>query len=122
MDATLKTAAYARPTPATAGTQGKIGRYAASFGISLALTSLFNAALVVVKELNEATVLEAMKRATGHHWITHGVLDIVLFLVLGFALAGWAGRFANRQQAVLAAIGAGVLLGALTIAAFYLFH
>ncbi|MBI3436853.1 MAG: hypothetical protein HY056_17515, partial [Proteobacteria bacterium] len=50
-----------------------VNKYTASFGLSLGLTSLFNALLVVIKETNEDTVLAWMK-ASGHHWVTQGVL------------------------------------------------
>src|SRR6185436_13492357 len=64
----------------------QIGIYTASFGVSLGLTSVFNALLVVIKEMNEHTVLAWMK-AAGHHWVTHGALDLAVFIILGFALA-----------------------------------
>jgi hypothetical protein len=28
-----------------------------------------------------------MKAATGHHWVTHGVLNLIVFLVLGWSLS-----------------------------------
>ena len=37
-----------------------ISKYTASFGISLAITSVLSALLVVVKELNENSVLAGM--------------------------------------------------------------
>ena len=64
-----------------------LGRYTVSFGVSLAITSVLNALLVVVKELNENTLLAWMKQVTPHHWITHGLFDLIVFAVLGFALA-----------------------------------
>jgi len=69
-----------------------IGRYAASFGIALGITSLVNALLVVLKETYQTTVLAAMTAATGHHWVSQGVIDLAVFLVLGLAL----GRTSDR--------------------------
>jgi hypothetical protein len=58
----------------------------------------------------------------GHHWTTHGVAVIVLFIVLGFVLAGavkpesWgAGKLGNT-------ILWSVVIGAVALAAFYLLH
>jgi hypothetical protein len=100
---------------------GEIGTYTASFGISLGLASLFNALLVIIKETNETTVLAWMK-AAGHHWVTQGVLDFVVFIVLGFALAKfWQERRTTPGKVTAAAVG-GVVVGALIIAAFYLRH
>jgi len=44
-----------------------LGRYTISFGLSLAVTSILSALLVVLKELSDKTVLEWMKRVTIHH-------------------------------------------------------
>ena len=63
-----------------------LGKYTVSFGLALAITSLFSALLVVAKELSDKTLLPLMKQATGHHWITHTVVDVILFLALGFLL------------------------------------
>jgi hypothetical protein len=65
----------------------EIGKYTKSFGISFAITSIVSAILVIVKESNEETVLAWMKAAAGHHWITHGVFDLILFVFLGWVLS-----------------------------------
>ena len=65
----------------------EIGKFTRSFGLSFAITSIVSAILVIVKESNEDTVLAWMKAATGHHWITHGLLDLILFVVLGWVLS-----------------------------------
>ena len=97
-----------------------LGKYTVSFGLALAVTSLLSALLVVAKESNEATVLAWMKAATGHHWVTHGVIDVVLFLVLGFvfAQAGWGARMGGTALAT--SIGISVLLSSLIIAGFFI--
>lgn len=98
-----------------------LGKYTVSFGLALAVTSLLSALLVVAKESNEATVLAWMKAASGHHWITHGVVDVVLFLVLGFvfAQAGWGARMSGTALATI--IGISVLLSSLIIAGFFMY-
>jgi hypothetical protein len=65
----------------------ELGKYTKSFGLSFAITSLISALLVVVKETHEESVLAWMKSATGHHWVTHGVLDLILFGLIGWVLA-----------------------------------
>lgn len=100
--------------------RAEIGRYTASFGLSLGITSVLSALLVVIKESNEETVLAWMKAATGHHWVTHGILDVVIFLVLGFALAGIAAPLRARPMLVAALGIGGVVLGALIVVGFYL--
>ena len=56
-----------------------------SFGLSLAICSLLNAALVVVKESSQR-VAGLMQRLTGHHWITHCAAILVIFFGIGFSL------------------------------------
>jgi hypothetical protein len=100
----------------------ELGKFTRSFGLSLAITSVFSALLVVVKELNEHSVLAWMKAATGHHWVTHGVLDIILFVVLGLILAqtgGGRGVQISSKSLINTIIGAVVVSG-LIIAGFYL--
>lgn len=56
------------------------------FGLSAAIVSVVNGLLVIVKETNDP-VMQWMKALTGHHWKTHGLFDILLFLALGFILS-----------------------------------
>ncbi len=65
----------------------ELGKFTRSFGLSFAITSILSALLVVVKETNQDTVLAWMKVATGHHWVTHGLVDLVIFVSLGWLLA-----------------------------------
>ncbi len=62
-----------------------MGKFAASFGWSLVVTSLLFAVLVVVKE-RVLSVRQWLDQATGSDWITHALLTVVVFLVLGFML------------------------------------
>jgi hypothetical protein len=93
-----------------------------AFGLSLAVTSVINALLVVAKERSPA-VQAGMKRLTGHHWITHSAGIIVLFFVMGWLLAktnGGRGVTLTFQNLLRTLVG-GVVLGALIIVGFYLF-
>lgn len=97
----------------------EIGTYTASFGISLGVTSVFNALLVIIKETNETTVLAWMK-AAGHHWVTHGVLDLMVFVVLGFALAQLGESWRATPNQVTAIAVGGVVIGGMIVAGFFL--
>lgn len=65
----------------------ELGKFTRPFGLSFAITSILSALLVVVKETNPDTVLAWMKAATGHHWVTHGIVDLLVFVFLGWLLA-----------------------------------
>lgn len=100
----------------------EIGKYGRSFGLSFAITSLFSALLVILKETNPHTVMAWMKAATPHHWITHTLLDLIIFVILGVVLAR-----ANEGQGIKMSpdklnsfiVGAFVISG-LIIAGFFL--
>jgi len=92
-----------------------------SFGIALALCSVINALLVVVKEKSRA-VAAVMQKMTGHHWITHSAVIVVSFL-----LCGWFLSLLNGGRGPQVAAGrlrhivtAGVITGGLIIMGFYL--
>ena len=99
-----------------------VSKHTTSFGLALALCSVVNALLVVVKEKSSA-VQAAMQKITGHHWITHSAGVVVLFILLG-----WLLTLANPGQGLklttnrlLGIIVAGVIAGGLIITGFYLF-
>jgi hypothetical protein len=100
----------------------EIGRYGRSFGLSFAITSLFSALLVILKETSEHTVMAWMKAVTPHHWITHTLLDLILFVILGWALAkgnNGQGIKISSDKLNNMIVGAFVISG-LIIAGFYL--
>ncbi len=94
----------------------RLSKYTVSFGLALAITSVFSALLVVVKELSENTVMAFMKRATGHHWVTHSLLDVLVFLALGFLLTKVQISSTRLIQVIIGA----TIIGAVIISGFYL--
>jgi hypothetical protein len=62
---------------------GDLTGAAAGFGVAAAIAILFNTALAWIKDTFEP--LNAfMASLTGHHWRTHGIVDVVVFLALGY--------------------------------------
>jgi len=100
----------------------ELGRYTKSFGLSFAITSLFSALLVIVKETSQSTVLAMMTAATGHHWITHGILDLLVFFFLGWLLAqshnGQGVSITGRS--LIVCIVASLVISWMIIAGFYI--
>lgn len=98
-----------------------LGKYTESFGLSLAITNVISALLVVAKENSEA-LMAWMNALTGHHWVTHGVLVLGLFLMLGLLLprlprGGWT---RPGSDAIAIAIAVSVVASGLIIAGFFL--
>jgi hypothetical protein len=100
----------------------ELGKYTKSFGLSFAITSLLSALLVVVKETNEDTVLAWMKAATGHHWVTHGLVNLILFFFFGWLLARLNhGEGVNiKAGSLVMSIVASLVISWLIIAGFYI--
>ena len=98
-----------------------IGKYTIAFGVSLAVTSLFSAVLVVLKESNKS-LLGWMAKATGHHWATHGLIAIIVFLSVGYGLAQINAKQGLRMDPnrFIAMIVSAIIVSGLIIAGFYL--
>ena len=91
-----------------------------AFGLALALASVVNGLLVVVKESSPA-VQAGMQKLTGHHWITHSAIILGLFLITGALLTrvrGGRGPALSFGQ-FLGTLVAGVVTGGLIILGFY---
>ncbi len=99
-----------------------VSKRSVSFGLSLAIASIVNAIIVCVKEKNE-TVMNGMKKLTGHHWITHTVIVLAVFALFGVIFSrmnGGQGRKITIGWLVRTVIG-GVAVAGLIIVGFYLF-
>jgi len=98
-----------------------VSKYTISFGLSLALSSVVNALLVVVKEKSH-TVTAVMQKITGYQWVTHVAIILILFAFFGW----WFARINNGQGPKIAVnrltktIVAGIVAGGLVITGFYL--
>jgi hypothetical protein len=98
-----------------------IRRYGTAFGGSLFIASLANALLFAAKE-NSPALMEWMQRATGHHWLTHSIAVLLLFMLLGIAFAVLVPALMRRpgDNSMAASIAANVLVGAALIVGFLL--
>jgi hypothetical protein len=63
-----------------------VSKYTVSFGLSAALACVVNALLVIAKEKSPA-VQAGMQRLTGHHWVTHSTIVLVMFGFFGWLFA-----------------------------------
>ena len=98
-----------------------LDKLSAGFGVSFLIASIFNGLLIVAKE-SYAPLKDWMKSLSGHHWITHGIFVIVLFIVLGYLFSG-AGLVkkidADRTSGLVIA---GTVLGGLIVLGFFCKH
>ena len=98
-----------------------VSKYTISFGLALALASVLNALLVVVKE-KSPRVQAGMKALTGHHWITHAAIVLALFVAFGLVFAwGKGGQGMTLPvNRLIKTIVAGVIVAGGIIVGFYL--
>lgn len=61
------------------------GPASTAFALSAAIACLFNTALAWAKDAY-APLNKFMASLTGHHWVTHGLADCVVFLGLGLLI------------------------------------
>ena len=89
-----------------------LGRASAGFAMAAAITILFSTVLACVKDAYKP-LNNYMNSLAWHNWITHGFVDVILFISLGmiFSKSGMAERIAPRRLIsflVTAVIVAGV--------------
>jgi len=103
-------------------TEDSLSNFTVSFGISFAVASVASALLVIAKE-RDPSLMASMKSATGHHWSTHSLFAILLFLVVGLALTRVNGGRGVRMtsRGLVKTIVGGVMIGTLLIGGYYLF-
>ena len=96
-----------------------------AFGASLSygITALFNAILTVIKETNES-VEDFLKGTFGHHWIGHGILVLIVFIILTIVFS-YAIKVEELDESktniMVYTIFFGTLLSVLIIAGFFAF-
>jgi hypothetical protein len=76
-------AASRADTPVGSATQ--VDGAVVGYGLAAAIVIVFNTLLAWIKD-SYAPLNSLMAHLSGHHWRTHGLVDVVLFLILGFAL------------------------------------
>ena len=104
---------------ATTDTNEFIASSTSGFGLSYAITSILSALLVVLKERSEA-VHNGLTAITGNHWVTHGVLNLIVFLVLGFVFYRIGGGIRMTANALIATIFGATVISGLIIAGYFI--
>ncbi len=96
-----------------------LGKKTTGYSIAAAIAILFNTVLTWVKETNPA-VNVAMKNLLGHHWITHGVAVVLVFVVVGYLLSRVPSVRRTRGNLVTTLLVVSVLAGGLGLVVLFL--
>jgi len=92
----------------------------AGYGLAAAIAIVFNTLLAWVKDSVPA-LNAAMKAAMGHHWITHGVVDVIVFVILGVILSRSAVSHNISGTALAKTIVVAAVMGGGGLAVWFLF-
>jgi len=93
------------------GNAPKLGPASAAFALSASATFIFNTLLAWVKDSVPA-LNTFMASLTGHHWTTHSIFDLIVFVGLGFIFmkTGTAQRM-DGMTLVRVVIGSAIISG-----------
>lgn len=98
----------------------QVDKTVVAYGLSFAIASILSALLVILKE-KSASVGELLAAITGHHWVTHSLLYVIVFLVLGWALSkanGGNGIAMTAKSLLTSIIGSWVISGVIIVGFF----
>jgi hypothetical protein len=118
---TVRLRAEYRETRIDVGRMSELDRASSAYALSAAVTVVFSTILTWAKE-TYAPLHDFMASLTGHHWTTHGIAAVAVFLLLGLAFLNW--RVAERispHRLIVALIGAVMAAGVGLVGFFALF-
>jgi len=96
-----------------------LSRAAAGYSVAAAITLTFNALLTIVKDASKP-LHDFMQNLMGHHWTTHGVVILVVFIALGWLLSKSEAVGRMSDTALIGSVVAGALINGGAIALWFL--
>ena len=97
---------------------GRLDHAAAAFGLSAAIAIVFNTVLALIKDAYDP-LNSLMASLTGHHWITHGLADIAVFVIAGLVLM-WR-DFSMDGTRLACLVAAAAIVGGAGLALWFVF-
>lgn len=90
----------------------------AAFGLSAAITVVFNVVLAFVKDAY-APLNTFMAHLTGHHWRTHGLFDLIVFIGLGLLFMSKGIPARGLTNGLVVALVAAVILSSAALGLWF---
>ena len=97
-----------------------LGRASSAFALAAAIACVFNTALAWAKDAY-APLNSFMASLTGHHWITHGLADCLVFAGLGMVFMRTSPANKIGPDRLVSVLVWAVLAASLGLFAWYLF-
>lgn len=82
------------------------------FAMAAGIAILFNTALAWAKDMSPK-LNDFLKSVAGHHWTTHGLADLAIFLGLGFVLTATGATKKMDPSRVIIFLAGSVILASL---------
>jgi hypothetical protein len=98
----------------------QLDRTTTAFGLAAAVAILFNTILAWIKDAFEP-LNSFMASLTGHHWITHSLADVIVFLVLGFVFLRLGTAERMSAMALIQTLVVAVVVAGLGLVGWFLF-
>lgn len=105
---------------ASAHEPSRLSRVTSGFALAAAVAILFNTALAWAKDAS-APLTAFMTSLTGHHWTTHGLADLILFVALGFLFANSKTAARANARHLTRALVAAVVIASAGLALWFAF-
>jgi hypothetical protein len=98
----------------------QLGRASAAFAMAAAIACVFNTALAWAKDAY-APLNGFMASLTGHHWITHGLADCIVFAGLGVVFMKTSATNKIGPDRLVSVLVWAVVAASIGLFAWYLF-
>lgn len=92
---------------------------AAAFGLSAVVVIILNTVLAWIKDAYDP-LNTFMAHLTGHHWITHGLVDVILFFLLGWLFMA-RHTVTALTNSLIVSVAIATIIGGFGLAAWFLF-
>ena len=106
------------PDAKSASTDQSLDQASTAFGVAACVAILLNTGLAWIK--NAYRPLNSfMASLTGHHWRTHGLADIIVFVLVGYVCMQRRVQIDSSRLAIM--LAASVMIGGGGLVAWFLF-
>ncbi|MDA8109345.1 MAG: hypothetical protein M0015_12030 [Betaproteobacteria bacterium] len=93
---------------------------AGAYGLSAAITVVFNVVLAFIKD-SYPPLNTFMAQLSGHHWRTHGLADVIVFFVLGWIFSSSGIPAGGLTRGSVITVGTATVLACAALGLWFLF-